>query len=60
MVSRQSEHVKARRAAALKANLKRRKDQARAKANHSAPSPVAAPVNESAPSQGPKTAAKAE
>jgi hypothetical protein len=60
MVSPQSEHVKARRAAALKVNLKRRKDQARAKASQPAPSGGAAENDEPGSCQGPKTAATPE
>ena len=69
MVSRQSEYVTARRAAALKQNLKRRKNQARAKATTetetAAPklrglgtAPQAGLENE--PPKGPQPAAKAE
>jgi hypothetical protein len=69
MAPRQSDHSKARRAAALKENLKRRKTQARAKAaiapEGTAPSARELgtkhrPSLESAPATGPKSAAKAE
>ena len=59
MMSRQSEAAKARRAMALKENLKRRKNQARAKAKTATAAPPQA-VAENAPVQGPKSAAKAE
>jgi hypothetical protein len=59
MISRQSEEAKARRAMALKENLKRRKNQARAKAKTATGAPSQA-VAKNSPVQGPKSAAKAE
>jgi hypothetical protein len=67
MVSRQSEYVTARRAAALKQNLKRRKNQARAKATTETETTApnlrglgTAPGLENEPPKGPQPAAKAE